>query len=169
MNGNAQLITLQKNGPPGSLRLYCPESASDTIWTHNKKTFYSGIGGGQNLQPNKFSVQGSQLQNVKPLDGSYLGTYVCYSADNPTKITSWKIDIPGTSAVSGGAIAGIVIGVLFGLALIGGGLYMAYQNNWFDKLGGENYDDIEGADIVNDGVDNSSVRYSKPSGRRPQY
>jgi len=170
-----ETLTLNNNGPAGTMQLRCPVAAENSIWTLNGETIYSNMfNQPQYARPNDFQVQGTTLINSSPLDGSFIGQYVCYNTDDPASKVAYQVNIPGASSLSGGAIAGIVIGVLLAILLIVGIIFIGWKKGWFS--GGEEYDDAEGADIVNDGHESASARFVVPNSRQddninnqPQY
>ena len=163
---NIQNIGPLENGsPPGTLILKC--GVSQPVWLYEGDNFYiPGNGVNGNKDPSKFTISssGSTVSNAQPLSGSYVGQYTCYDLTDPDNKYIFMVTIPGASNLSGGAIAGIVIGVLLALVLIAGLIFFGYQRGWFGES--DQYDEAEGNDILNDGNMNetaSTNRFKKPS------
>lgn len=129
-----QTVTLNNNSPAGTLRLNCPYG--NPSWAFNDKNIYNS---NQNFKPDlfSFSSSGNVLQNIQNLNGDYVGNYVCFNLDKPEQISKWNVVIPGASTLSGGAIAGIVIGVLLAIILIAGLIFFWLSKRLVWRIGRE--------------------------------
>lgn len=156
-------VQLTNNGPVGSLRLKC--SGVNPTWLVNDKSINYG---NENLSTNLYSLTSSNqyLTNNQKVSGSYIGQYKC-QINGETK-TIWDVQVPG-AGLSGGAIAGIVIGILVALMLLIAVILLGMKKGWFNKLTGDD-DDGEGNDILDDtNARSENIRYNKPgynSGRQ---
>lgn len=157
-----QQVTLNKGSPPNTMRLSC-DGVSSPTWSHDGTNIYVD---GKNKQPTVYTTSnGRILSNTQALGGQYIGSYECFDLNNPRDtLRSYDVVIPGATNLSGGAIAGIIIGVLLALLLIAGVIFFGYRQGWFGE--NDKYDDNEeGNDILEDGnmnETNSTARFKKP-------
>merc|ERR1712110_848327 len=94
-------LSVAKNSPPNSFRLQCSIQAS--MWEKDGESLANDP---------RFSIQnnGQLLTNMMSVDGSFIGTYLCGQLGVTPQ--TFQVSVPGATKLSGGAIDGIVIGVL---------------------------------------------------------
>ncbi|XP_007941319.1 carcinoembryonic antigen-related cell adhesion molecule 1-like, partial [Orycteropus afer afer] len=124
IHGNNSTVT--ENEGPLNLTCLTNDTGISIQWIHN----------GQSLQLTERMAltQDNSTLTINPVRREDAGAYQC-EVSNPVShnrsdlfrlTVNYDPSAPGSSGLSGGAIAGIVIGVLAGVALIGGLVYFLY-------------------------------------------